>query len=226
MNELRRVLWMAVALFVMQLEAYAASDATPQSVEALRQQGYTVKNIAPIFGQLLMTAFPPGFTTVFEKTNGGHYIREAVLQGETVDKWTEMLTITADKGLAANVNLSPQKFAEIKAGGFKNACPTSFNAKVLGEGKISGYDGFVVVLSCGTSPASAGETSESTLEVIIKGESDYYTIQWAKRDEKSATPIDIKPAEWTQRFHLLAPIKLCPIIPGEAAPYPSCIDQK
>jgi hypothetical protein len=87
MNEILRVFSMAVALLGIRLRAMAATDSMPQSVDALRQQGYTVKYAAPIFGQLLMTAFPPGFTTAFEKTNGGHYIREAVLQGETVDKW-------------------------------------------------------------------------------------------------------------------------------------------
>ena len=33
-------------------------------------------------------------------------------------------------------------------------------------------------------------------------------------------------AMWKERFNALGPIKLCPIKPGEAPPYPSCVDQK
>lgn len=226
MNKILPVFLIAVTLSGIQPWANAASDSIPQSVDGLRQQGYNVNWVSPIFGQLLVTAFPSGFTLAFEKTNGGQYIREAVLQGESVEKWTQMLTITGNKGLASNANLSPRKFAEISAGSFKKACPNSFSAKSIGEGKIDGYDGFVVILSCGTSPTTAGQTSESALIVTIKGASDYYTIQWAERAEKSDTPIELTPAKWVARFNQLNPIKLCTIIEGEAAPYPSCIDKK
>ncbi|MEI7430007.1 MAG: hypothetical protein WCL27_06085 [Betaproteobacteria bacterium] len=65
--------------------------------------------------------------------------------------------------------------------------------------------------------------SESMLLIVIKGESDYYTVQWAERGDASTTPIKLDEAKWTDRFKRLAPIKLCPIIPGERAPYPSCV---
>jgi hypothetical protein len=226
MNKILGVFSIAAALVGTQAWAMAAADPTPQSVDDLRQHGYTVHTITPIYGQLLVTGVPPGFATVFENISGGHYIREAVLQGETVDKWTQMLTVTGDKSWASNPNLTPKKFAEIKAGAFRNACPSSFSAKSIGEGKIGGHDGFMVVLSCGTSPSTAGQTSESALIVIIKGESDYYTIQWAERAAKSSAPIEIKPEKWVERFNRLKPIKLCAIVQGESAPYPSCVGGK
>jgi hypothetical protein len=227
MNKKRTAALIAAALLGIQSLAAAAADpqSQSQSADTLRLQGYSVKSISPIFGQLLMMAMPAGFTPVFENTNGGHYIREAVLQGETTDKWTQMLTVTGDKGWSSNASLSPAKFAQMKAGSFKAACPASFSALATGAGKIGGHDAFAAVLSCGTSPATGGATSESALFVIIKGEADYYTIQWAERGEKSATPIDITPAKWLERLKQLNPIRLCPIIQGEAAPYPSCVDQ-
>lgn len=202
--------------------ATAAAESMQQSVDPSRQREHTVTWGAPIFGQLLISAFPPGFTPVFEKTNGGFYIREAVLQGESVDKWSQMLTVTGTKGVVSNANLSLRKIAESRVEDFKKFCPNSFNAKTFSEGKISSYDGILVVLSCGTSPSTGGATSESVLFLIIKGEADYYTIQWAERSEKSSTPIELTAAKWAERFNQLNPIKLCPIIQGEAAPYPSC----
>lgn len=225
MKSLIQLMLLTAVISTICPRAKADTDSQPQTVDTLRQQGYTVKSITPIFGQLLVTAFPPGFVPAYENTNGGHYIRESVLKGENVNKWTQMLTFTGHKGFSANPSLTPRKFAEIKANGFNNACPGTFSAQGLGEGKIGAYDSFVVILSCGISPSSAGQTSESALIVVIKGDTDYYTVQWAERAEKSSTPIKIEPTKWIERFKQLNPIKLCPIVPGEAAPYPSCVGQ-
>ncbi|MEI7430006.1 MAG: hypothetical protein WCL27_06080, partial [Betaproteobacteria bacterium] len=89
--------------------------------------GYSVKTISPIFGQLVSFSLPKGFMPVFEDTKGPSYIREAVLTGESVKKWSQMVTVTGAKGLASNPNMTPLGFANMVAGGFKKACPTSFN---------------------------------------------------------------------------------------------------
>lgn len=206
--------------------AYADTDHPMQVVKSYRQQGYSVKSITPIFSQLLVISFPQGFKTVFENARGPQYIRESVLEGENENKWTQMISITGAKDLASQPNLSPKKYAESIAGGFKRACPNSFSTSSISEGKISGYDGFIAIVSCGTSPSTAGRTSESALIAVIKGESDYYTVQWAERAQPSSTPIAIDKTKWDERFKRLAPIKLCPIVPGEAAPYPSCAGSK
>jgi len=191
-------------------------------IETLRAQGYSVKTISPIFGQLVMFSFPKGFTTVFENTNGANYIRESVLSGENVKKWSQMVTVTGAKGLAGNPNITPQAFANSMAGRFKNVCPTSFSGTGLGAFKISSYDAFAAVIGCGVANSTGDSYSESMLLVVIKGESDYYTIQWAERGEASTSPIKYDEAKWTGRFKSLVPTKLCPIVPGESAPYPSC----
>lgn len=59
----------------------------------------------------------------------------------------------------------------------------------------------------------------------IKGDNDYYLLIWTERAEPSSTPIPIDTAKWLERFKALAPIRLCPIVPGEAAPYASCLDK-
>ena len=202
-------------------------SATPEAEKTpTKTPGYSVKSITPIFSQLLVISSPQGFKTVFENARGTQYIRESVLEGENENKWTQMITITGAKDLASKPNLSPKKYAESIADGFKRACPNSFSTSSISEGKISGYDGFIAIVSCGTSPSTAGRTSESALIAVIKGESDYYTVQWAERTEPSSTPIAIDTTKWVERFKRLAPIKLCPIVPGEAAPYPSCVGSK
>ena len=184
-----------------------------------------IRWIAPIYGQLLSFSFPfpRGIKPDYVKVNGPSFILESVPEGETVDQWTQMITITGAKGLASNPNLSPRKFAERMADGYHSRCSSSFSSASVFDGKIGGYDGFAVVLSCGTSPLTVGK-SESVLVNVIKGDSDYYTVQWAERAEVSSTPIAIDTSRWLERFKRLEPIKLCQIVPGESAPYPSCLE--
>jgi hypothetical protein len=84
-----------------------AEEKKNDKIEELRDQGYKVHEIAPIFDKVMMPSFPKGFKTVFEKTtNDNRYIRESVLDGETVDQWSQMITVTGAKGLTAHSHLN------------------------------------------------------------------------------------------------------------------------
>jgi hypothetical protein len=186
----------------------------------------TATTIAPVFGQLLRFSMPKNFAVAFENGKDNRYIREAVPKGESVDKWSQMITVTGAKGLAANAKVTPQLFASKMAEGYKTTCPSSFNGTNLGVNKVGNYDAFAGVLSCGSVGQSDQSFSESMLLLVIKGEKDYYTIQWAERAAASASPIKFDAEKWTRRSQILAPIKLCDIVPGEAAPYLSCLNSK
>lgn len=213
-------------VFITNLSASADSVTPMSEVEALRAQRYTVRSITQVFGQLVMLSFPKGFKPIFENANGPQYTQEWVPDGETVKKWTEMITLTGAKGIASNPNATPQLLASRIASGFKKDCPDTYNAVGLGAIKLSGYDAFAAIVSCGIALPTGAPYSESALLIVIKGESDYYTIQWAERGVSSNSPINLNDAKWADRLNRLSPIKLCPIVPGEAPPYPSCVAQK
>ena len=80
------------------------------------------------------------------------------------------------------------------------------------------------VASCGEVNSSGH--SETALIVAVQGAADAYTIQWAERTMPAAASPAIDEAKWRERLHQLMPIRLCAIVPGEAAPYPSCLQQK
>lgn len=189
-----------------------------------KERGDLIKSISPIFGQLVMFSLPQGFTVVVEGTQANRYLREAVLQGESAQNWSQMLTVTGTQGLAANADLTPLGIANWMAGGYRRACPASFSATRLGGIKLGTFDAFAAVLSCGTTRPGGQAHSESALVIVIRGQADYYTIQWAERGAPSAGPVAFDEAKWTGRLKSLMPIKLCPIVPGEPAPYPSCAD--
>jgi hypothetical protein len=177
--------------------------------------------ISPIFGQLVRFQMPLSFVVMYENTKGTQYTREAVPKGETVERWTQMITVTGYKGLAANANVTPEKFAGGIAGGFKRLCPDSFAAKGLGATKFSGADAYVAIAGCG----AVGNRSEAVLVAVVKGATDYYTVQWAERGAAGPAPA-VEDARWTDRLRALQPIALCTIVAGEASPFPSCIGKK
>lgn len=186
-------------------------------------EGQSVTTITPIFSQLLAMTLPAGFKVAFQDARGSNYIQEAVPAGETVNNWTQMITVTGVKDLATRPELTPRSFLNSLAQNFQRACPGSFSAKPAFQGQLSGFDAFVGVVSCGTAPTPSGKSSESALIAVIKGQSDFYTIQWAERAAPSETPIEADMKKWGQRFKALSPIKLCSRVPGEAPPYPSCL---
>jgi hypothetical protein len=209
---------LSIVLFLLSSLAASAGHAEP-----VKQNGF--RTISPIFSQLVMFSLPAEFTTVNEQSNDHQYIREAVLKGETVDQWSQMITVTGAKGLATEPQISAQYFAAQIAGGFQKACPNTFSVKPMGEVKISEHDAFVAVASCGKVDTSADKHSETALIVAIKGVADVYTIQWAVRTPSSAENLTIDEAVWKQRLEKLTPIHVCPIIPGEKPPYPSCVNK-
>ncbi len=204
----------ATVLAVPLLLAATAQAEAPQSFRV----------ISPIFGQLVSFAMPTHFTAVFENTEDSHYIREAVLKDETAELWTQMITVTGEKGMTLTSGASPEKFAGTIAGGFKSACPDSFAAKPLGATRFGRFEGFVAVIGCGRIDSGPTRHSETALLITLKGTTDYYTIQWAERGPELDEP-PVNDERWQARLRDLSPIDLCPIVPGEAAPYPSCVDK-
>jgi hypothetical protein len=200
------------------------ASALQSRAESPAPASFTV--ISPVFGQLVRLSIPATFVAVHENTEDTFYIREAVLKGETVNAWTQMITITGSKGMATVANFSPQKLAASIALGFKKACPESFALKDLGEAKFGDQDAYLAVASCGEVNSSADRHGETALIAAVKGMSDAYTIQWAERTPRAQPPPAINEVMWRERLRKLMPIRLCTIVPGEAAPYPSCLQQK
>jgi hypothetical protein len=200
--------------------------ALPSYAEAPATMPASVGVISPVFGQLVRFSMPSNFTAVSENTRDAFYIREAVPRDETVETWTQMITITGHRGMARIANFTPQKLAASIAMGFKKACPESLTLKDLGATKFGDQDAYMAVASCGKVNSSADGHSETALIIAVAGATDAYTIQWAERKPPAPGGSDIDEAIWQGRLRELMPIRLCAIVPDEAAPYPSCVEQK
>ncbi|PUE21627.1 hypothetical protein B9Z43_00030 [Limnohabitans sp. MMS-10A-192] len=213
-----------LALTAVFLATSSQAQAPEASISDLATQGHSVTVATPVYSQIVMFSYPPGFKPAFAKNTGSSYMQEYVLEGETVEKWTQMVTLSGAKGLSTNQALTPQRFVEFVASGFQRTCPSSFAARSFGTLKISGHEAFVALVGCGTVPTEPAR-SEIAMVLAVKGSNDYYTIQWAERATPSPLPI-LDGEKWIERLKVLSPIKACDRVPNEQAPYPSCINQK
>ncbi|NJM82499.1 MAG: hypothetical protein HC844_08375 [Tabrizicola sp.] len=58
--------------------------------------------------------------------------------------------------------------------------------------------------------------------IAIKGDA-MYSVQWARRGPASAERLAPDSAALASRLEaLMTGLRLCPVVPGEAEPYPSC----
>ena len=192
---------------------------------ALAQTAAAPRLATPVFSQLVMFSLPSEFKSskpTYEKNSGSFYIREQVPEGETLAKWSRMITLSGTRSLAANPNATPQALLARMTLDFQRNCPDTFSTNAPGEQKVDGYDAYEVIVSCGRVQADKQVYGLSAIMLTVKGSHDYYTLQWTERGRDSAQPPPIDVAYWTRQLARLTPIRLCPIVPGEAAPYPSC----
>lgn len=212
MGSYRRRATMAIVCSALALTARTSEANAAGDEPALR-------TITPIYSQLVVVDLPRGFAPAFEDAKDDFYIREAVPKGQTVDTWRQMVTVTGAKGLGKKAGLTPRAYLDHMAASFQNACASSYSGEPLSEGKLGDFDMAIAVLSCGTASGEAVvKHGETTLFVVIKGQADLYSIQWAERSSASPKPLRIDLDLWRGRLRQLGPITLCPIVPrGEAA---------
>jgi hypothetical protein len=197
-----------------------------RSTDALRKNGMKVAVVYPIFHQIVALSFPKGFAPSFEQTRGPSYIQESVLLGETVEKWSQMITVTGAQGAAMKPELTPDRWTDFFVAGYQKVCPGTFSGSHLPAGELTSYSAVVVLVGCGTVTGHGSDHSEAMLLVTLKGDQDYYTVQWAERGPATPAALEFDAKTWGDRLLQLQPIRVCPRVPGEAPPFPSCITPK
>jgi hypothetical protein len=179
--------------------------------------GQAVTVVTPIYSQLVAFPTPADFKADYESEQQGTYILEFVPRAETVNTWSQMVTVTGAVGLAGQIPV--EEFAERLAAGYQNACPDTFAALGLDAPVIKGaVAAFAGYLGCG----STGSQSEAMVFLIVQGRSEVYSLQWAERGPALTAPPNPDPAIWLTRAGALGQLRLCDPVAGEAAPYPSC----
>jgi len=138
---------------------------------------------APALAQLrdenLLTALPQGFKLGYQASQGNEDMAEYVPAGETVDDWSEMVTVQVFHGLGG-VDLDG--FAQRLATGWSNACPGGEGQRV-GGATDNGYRFALWSYTCPLNPET-GKPETMRLK-IMSGKDALYSVQFAYRAKPS-----------------------------------------
>jgi hypothetical protein len=121
---------------------------------------------------LLVTA-PPGYKVGFSDKKPDMLMTEFVPAKETVENWTEMVTVQVFFGLKA----TPQQFMDDMANRWRAACPDAKEAHTVADAPENGYPTLVRLLSCPKNPGTG--KPEFTWFKAVQGNDSFYLVQKA-----------------------------------------------
>lgn len=145
----------------------------------------------------------------FSDLADGQAIVEFLPPGETIEDWTQMLTLTAIAGAA--VEMTPDQavmaMAEHLAGGYQAACPNGRGVQDLGSPLLSGAEAtFSAWLAC--DEVNGNGQSEAMVVLIFTIGGTIYTAQWAEHGDKTDGPPLFDLNHWLPRMDTLMTLTL------------------
>lgn len=141
---------------------------------------------ADLENENLLAELPAGYKVDFQQRKGNTQITEMVPSNESVQNWTEMVTVQVFYGLK---DVTPEQFKGRIEQLYSSACPGS-QTKPLGQGTERGYATGTWVMLC---PLN-GQTGkpENTWFKAIQGRDSFYVVQKAYK----FTPSKEQESKW------------------------------
>ena len=143
----------------------------------------------------LIVARPPGWKTGSQTSHDNRSMAEWVPASETVDDWTQMITV----GVYRHATVDATTFLQRITQQWLAACPGS-QAKGIVTGQTNAYVVSMQVLTCPKNPTTG--KPEVTAFRAIKGQDALYSVQRAFR----SLPND---ADYNDTIHFLSTVTVC-----------------
>jgi hypothetical protein len=106
---------------------------------------------AQLVNENLLIVVPPGYKLDYQNKKPNSLMNEMVPVGESVNDWTEMVTVQ----IFYNLKATPDQFEGTLAKGWIGACPGA-RAEPVASGPENGYPAGVWLLNCPKNPAVKG----------------------------------------------------------------------
>ena len=148
-----KMVWALIALFVFALTGAA---------------------LAQLQNENLLVTMPQGFKVGFQDKKNNMQISEMVPSNETVEDWTEMVTVQIFFGLKT----TPAQFKDRIEKGWVSACAGG-KAHPVSADPANGYPALIWVLSCERNPKTG--KPEITWFKAVQGNDSFYVVQKAFR---------------------------------------------
>lgn len=181
----------------------------------------------PVFAQVV--GFPLAFEPVADyqlQTPEGFFIVEWVPEGESVEHWTQMQTLTGHRSVgegqdAAGAARIGETIAANFLDGYRQACAVEVDALPLplttDQGARASFAAYI-----GCAHVAGHDHSEEMVLLVMVGARDSYTLQWAERGPAREALDRAEFSRWRPRLDRLSEARLCTPPVGEQPPYPSC----
>lgn len=143
----------------------------------------------------LLFSPPKDFKIGYQATRDKRLITEWVPAGETVEDWTQMLTVQIFRGATVDA----ATFLQGVGKRYMNDCPGT-TAKGIFTGQVNGYVVSMLLLKCPNNPGTG--KPETTAFRVIKGKDALYSVQRAWRAVPSDQEVD-------DVMHALAKVTVC-----------------
>ena len=132
----------------------------------------------------LLAELPAGFTVAYQAEQDNQTITEMVVEGETVEEWTVMVTVQVYLG---QNTLTPTQAQDTLTTDWFNACKNS-ESYPIADGTENGYDFVLWQLYCPLNPST--QLQEYTYMKAIAGNDSFYLVQVAFRYEPTEADIN------------------------------------
>jgi hypothetical protein len=140
-----------------------------------------------MFSEKVTLMLPAGWKLGYKDEKPLQSIYELVPKDQSVENWSEMITVQGYKDLGAREGSSPRFFLEVLQSRLRQPCGPDFITQNLGPQTIDGHAAHAVILGCPKmgAPASGAKIgqSEIALYVAIKGKKDMYLFHHAMRGD-------------------------------------------
>jgi hypothetical protein len=128
---------------------------------------------ADLVNENLLVAAPAGYEVGLRKKKKESSITEWVPADETVDNWTEMVTVQ----VFYDLKVPPEALMRDLEKRWRGACPGAGEAQTIADGVEHGYPARVWLLDCPRNPDSGKR--EITWFKAIEGNDSFYVVQKA-----------------------------------------------
>lgn len=153
----------------------------------------------------------PGYKIANQSTANGVLLRELAKDNETVQNWTELVTVHVFPGGAAKNE--PVAYATAMDNIWKGVCAGASSGAILGQGAENGYTAAFFAEDCPKNPKTG--QPEHAMMKAIRGADNFYVVQKSWR----TPPTKAQVALWSYR---LGRVSVCdPRRPDAPCPKPS-----
>ncbi len=143
----------------------------------------------------LLITFPQGFRVANDQKANGVHLSEMIPKGESIDDWSQMVTVQIFFGAPA---MTTPEFEANMETGWKATCPGASKGHVA-DGLENNYRFSLWIQSCPRNPATG--KPETTFFKAIAGNDSFYLVQKAFRSKPTMDEVGAATA-WLRKIEV------------------------